>query len=681
MRGVLGHPHALCGGVLALTLGCADGAVPDPDPPGDALLTRDPFVAPADPLAGADVEGCAIFEEETCEGGVRRRCEVYDPASASFITPDPMLARVLHFDRWYDLYHQPEGQTAEREIAGGATPGEAETAWGSRFNGWGGLGDSAIWTGVATNAALFRYLSTGTAADRARLERKVRAQLTQFDVTGIPGYLARYHYGAVDPGAPKTDEHVLRSRAEDLSEDLPIRDAGLSAPDLPAIYAEGWTDPQGTNWDVTPMWHGNPSIDQYTGPMVSLPAAIAVLGPGELQDRTVTHLTCYLKRLERLEIRNLQSSDTAREALQGFLAGMGGELVSDGDLDVTALDTIVGYVLPRVHPGTVGDIDPACPATLDPAPKRILDASDDDFTAELLVLAGDVGVPTANAIDHFYIPSVRGGDAVHMLHLAAIGWHFTGEPAYEDLFFELVNEVGALKVANTLGTVKPPTWCRAFYGDHITIPPLWALLNLLDEDTAARAELGRALVEEAWDRVAADLGNAKFSLMIGLHDGDAAKTAAAMTLLADLGGNGGLLDDPRRTYDLRYANVLAESGASARCPTPEEREACEVGPEIFGTSLGGEDITMTCVGYEGQCAPFDDGECALAIADRPLPPHLRSYEDFMWQRNPFKIGYPGGDGGRQSPGLDLTESAWLARSQGVWDAPGVLAWRELGACE
>lgn len=673
--GRMGRGRALAVWVCAWTA-CA---APEPTPADpEGLVTRDPFVAPQDPLAGADVASCAVIDDEVCEGGRRRRCAVYDPETTAFVEPDPMLHRVFLADRWYDRYHQPDGQTAERAIAGGAAPGEPEASWAGRFGGWGGLGDSAIWTGVSVDAALFRYLATGTVADRDRLARKVRAMLTLFDVTGVEGYLARYHYAAVDPGAPASDAHAFRSRAEDLSDDLPIPSAGMDAPDLPALYRDGWVDGQGERWSVTPMWHGNPSIDQYTGPMVSLPAAVAVLGPGELQDRAVHHLTCYLKRLQRLEIRNLQGSDTARETLQTFLTGLGGGLSTDGDLDLSTLDTVVGYVLPRVHPGTVDAIDPSCPAAIATTATRVLDATDASFTADLLLLAGDASAPTANAIDHFYLPSVRGGDAVHLLHLAAIGWHFTGDPMYAEFFTHLVDDIDALAVANTLGAVTPPTWCRSFYGDHITIPPLWALLNLLAPGSA-RDELRRALLEEGWEKLAKDLGNAKFSLLVGLEDGDPAKQDAAMALLRSLGGNGGILADPRRSYALSYADALDAAGVGERCPTEAERALCEVGVLVFGTRLGGEDISGTCSGTPGEC-PFDDGSCAIAVADAPLPPELRSYEDFAWQRNPFKIGHPHGVGEWQSPGLDLTESAWLARSQGVWSAPGVLAWQDVGAC-
>ncbi len=48
---------------------------------------------------------------------------------------------------------------------------------------------------------------------------------------------------------------------------------------------------------------------------------------------------------------------------------------------------------------------------------------------------------------------------------------------------------------------------------------------------------------------------------------------------------------------------------------------------------------------------------------------LRAY---LWQRDPFSMTHSlWQDGLEQSPGIDLTESCWLARMYGL-----VLAWRD-----
>ena len=76
--------------------------------------------------------------------------------------------------------------------------------------------------------------------------------------------------------------------------------------------------------------------------------------------------------------------------------------------------------------------------------------------------------------------------------------------------------------------------------------------------------------------------------------------------------------------------------------------------------------------------------CAETLASGPLPPTLRPWEDFMWQRSPFKLGaaYPV-EGVKQSPGLDLTETYWMARYYGFIEEgdAAVLGWRSVGGCE
>ena len=167
-----------------------------------------------------------------------------------------------------------------------------------------------------------------------------------------------------------------------------------------------------------------------------------------------------------------------------------------------------------------------------------------------------------------------------MMHLSAMAWHMTGEGRYRAfLQDELLEDIGTDRVANTFAALLLPPWCRSFYGDHITLPLAWALLNLLD-GVPLEDELRRAITEEGWDKTAHDLGNAKFDLMIADHITDETLATQlrdeAKVLLADLGGNGGILDDPRRTYNVTLDDVrLAYPELTLRCPTEAERDLCE----------------------------------------------------------------------------------------------------------
>jgi hypothetical protein len=625
-----------------------DASSPDAAPP-PPLPVRAPLTAPPDPLADAPVESCATYEATACVDGRALRCALYDPAAASFVEPDPLLQRVLRAERRYDRHHQPDGQTVQRVFDQAMPPGTPEDTWGdpAHFHRYAGAGDAAIWTGVALNAYALRYAATGTEADYARMERKVRQLLALFDVTGVPGYLARHHWGQIDPGPSPTPDHIVDHRGTDHRDHVFPLDR---LEDPPAAYAAP---------GVTPMWHGNPSIDQYTGPMVSFPLVYGLLRDDALKGRIATHITCYLKRLDRIEVRNVQANPDVLNALQAFLGG--GRLALDpGDIDLTAVDTAVGYVLRQLNEASADELELGCPAEIALEPSRVIDLTDNLFLARLLELASDL-----------------------MSRDSARPW-------YRRFFHdELVGRLQTLRVAATAGALDVPDWCRAFYGGHITYPAFWSLINLLDDPTLTDP-LRAAMHTEFEQRERGNLDDLKFDLMYAAtapaeHAAAAeAARARARATFAVLGGNGGVLDDPRRSYALPADRVLAEwpADTALRCPSPDERAACEDGVALLGARIPGEPITRPCTGGPAECV-LDDGACADALADAPLPPPLRGFTDFLWQRSPFDVGHGGNGGYEQSPGLDLIEPYWLARHTGViTEGEGlVLAWEDTGACE
>ena len=504
--------------LLALLLmGCSDP--PDSSAPGDRALaweTHQPWAAPEDPLAGTGVESCSRYLDERCEGDGLQRCELYDASTGSWVdSPDTLLERALYYDRWYELYHAPDGQTANREFTTGISPGAPEEEWGDPavFEEWDGQGDSAIWTSAALDAHMLRYLQTGTEADYQRFEDKLRVVLNFFEVTGIPGYLARYHFLLMDDDqAPYSEQHILEHSGTLDHTDNPI--PAQAEAWLPEAYTAGVTDSTGTTWTGSPWWHGNPSIDQYTGPMTTLPAAWGLLRDDDLQERIAEHMTCYLKRLRRVRLYNLQQNEDALEATQALLGG-GALGLEEGDIDFAALDEIQGWVLLQYNSRSADSYELGCPESLPTEFFREIDASDSDFLPELVVFfatfaSGDLELE--EGVDHFYFPSIRGGDAVHMLHLAAMAWHFTGEQAYRDMLDELQRDLRAVEVAHTAAAWDSPKWCNGYYGHHITFTPWWALLNLLEEGPL-REELERGMREELWEKLGSQLGNAKFALM------------------------------------------------------------------------------------------------------------------------------------------------------------------------
>lgn len=681
---------------------------PDVVEPLPELVTQAPFATPNDPLEGTEVESCAVYQEERCNGGEVQRCAVYDTGGEEFVTElDPLLRRAFIFDRVRDLYNSPDGQAIDRDFIGDMMPGTPEDEWASmeRFKCYCGTGDGGIWTGWSTVASVLRYTQTGTEADYRRMEQHVRDLLTMYDVTGVPGYLSRYHYLLMPEGGPITDAHI--QRWEDTHSDSHHRRLVAdpeSIENLPTAYTEGITDEFGEVWMGTPMWQGRPSIDQNTGPMTALPMAHGLLRDEELKGRIEHHLTCYLKRLQRIELINLQSNPDLLETLLAYFSSGDLQLEED-DIDLTAIDTVVGYIHLQINTLNEDTYDRSCPDSVQLEPFRVIDATSDTFIFDLLDLISDMNTSEEHAetFDHYYFPSIRGGDAMHMMHLATMAYHFTGDEQYREfLYNELIGNVQTLGVTDAAGAFQLPKYCRSYFGDQITYGPWWAFLHLLGE-SPLRTSLQQAFHDEIWSKHLNETGNADLAIMYAgavppeiATDRDAA-LALAGEILPMMGGNGGALmgnpfdplyfDDPKRVYTLTADQVLsnAREGTMAVCPDPQEIAACTADIQYAGVSLPGlASGTHTCNDSPSECPVGDEDQCMTWRTNIALPPPLRPATDFLWQRDAFAIGVsPGQEGWRQFAGTDYSEPYWNARRYGFIEegAGQVLAWETVGACE
>lgn len=628
-----------------------------------------PLAAIDDPLAGTGVESCAYIGETRCVDGVAEVCRLYDPAAgAEVAAPPDTLVRVLEFERWHDRFHAPSGLTVDRVFAGPTAPGTPEDVWStdSWFSDYDGLGDAALWTGVAAMSDALRYATTGTTADRERVDRRARALLSLFDATGLDGYLARYVYLDGPPETPRSPDWIIRRDAPG-DHDHPVT---APTPDLsfPATI-DGVA--------VAPMWHGQPSIDQYTGVIVGLTLADAVLGDPDLHDRLTTHVTCYLERLERIEIVNVQDS---ADTVAAVLALLG---VDASELDLSERERIVAYALPQYNEKSASGFAATCagrgPAT---TASRTVDVADSGALNDLVGLAEDLDPsqqPGRTTLDHVYAPDLRGADAVHLTRLGLTAWYLTGDDVWYTFVVDTLQaELGAVEVARTLGAVSVPDWCRSWYADHLAFVSLWGSLLLLD-DSPLRTELLAVMEDEAWGQIALGLDNALFDVMVGgtlSSEAGAEAWARAEGVVRSLGGNGGIVRDPRRAYTEPYEDVWGALGEPAtRCPTEQERATCEDGYEVFTLALPGVDITSPCIGVASEC-PVGDG-CARKLTEAPVPAGRRPYTDVLWQRSPFELGFTTSvEGGEQAPGLDVTVPYRVARWHGL-EADGaglVLAW-------
>lgn len=678
-----------------------DALAVDADAGGLPPLLVGPTVAepPADPLAGSSLTSCPIYQQEVCEGGVLRRCAIYDVEAEQFVeTPDALLHRVLLYDRWYDLYASPDGQTGERVFTQPMSPGTEESVWGdpANFSLFVGKGDSAMWSSVALLSYAFRYLVTGTQADYQRMEDKLRAHLLKFEVTGVDGYLARMHFLWYPETGPSSDQHFVQhgpAIAAD-SRNNPIEDPA-SIPGLPQAYEDGLPDAQGQLATGTPMWNGHPSIDQYTGPMVAYPVVYSLLRDEALKERITRHLTCYFKRLQRVEIINLDQNAQALEAITAYFGGSR-LLLDPTDPDLTQLTRLVGYYNRGFNSANASTFDRSCPETVAMEPTLVIDAADESgFILGMLGLSARLDEdsskpPAKDQIDHIYLPNVRGADASHMIHMAALSYWLTGEEQYRTfLFEELIGGLQANEVVQTMQAFRLPDPCNKFYPDHITYPTHWQLITLLRE-SPLRDEMVRAMEEEMWQKALSHHDSAKFDIMYASVVPEEIATGRKEALdrigptLEGFGGTADELDDPRRRYDLRAQDVIQAlpPDIDVVCPTEADRELCETEGDLLGIPLEPEIISFACDGRAAECV-MADGMCTQGVASQGLPPTLRQYADYMWQRTPFRLGDPHAAPGLvQSPGTDLAEPFWMGRYYGflAHGAGQVLAWQGSGSC-
>jgi hypothetical protein len=667
------------------------------------LPLKAPLVTPADPLLNTGKVSCSVYQQARCEGGAQQVCGVYDTATSAFVAePDPLLRRVLLFERWRDLYSSPDGLTSEIVFNAATPPGTPESEWSSpdRVSSQEGMGDSGIWTGWTVVGNILRYSQTGTDADYERMEKGVRTLLTMYDVTGVPGYFIRYYFALLPEGAPKAPDHIVRYEGS-FTLNHQKRDVAPEAlAQLPAIYRDGITDSEGKNWPARAMWQGRPSIDQNTGPMNALPMAYSMLRDDALKQRISHHLTCYLKRLQRIEVINLQQNPDLMASLMSYFNA--GELMVDpGDLDFTKLDRLVAYVQRQINTANEETFDRSCPANVQLVPWRTIDAASDTFLGDFLELFNDMDTSAGgeNQIDHYYFPNLRGGDAVHLMHLAAMAYQFTGEEQYRTfLFDEVIGNMKGLEVAFTAGAFEQPKFCSHFFGEQLTYGSWWVLLGMLG-DSDLKTQLQQAFHDEMWSKMLRNKGNADFYLMYAGEVPDAIATGKqealtyALTQLATMGGNGfvdgqPLLDDPRRAYTLTPEFVLANApeAIEAVCPTQREFELCTTEVDFMGLKIPGQNLMdyTTCNEADPWQCKLPNDKCTDKMSNDALPVGLRQYTDWLWQRNPYALRKGVGlEGGVQEPGADLSEPYWNARRYGfiTQGAGQVLAWETTGTCD
>jgi hypothetical protein len=656
----------------------------DDDTTPEGIPTFSRFVTANDsPLPGA-LESCAVYRQTQCVENVVQRCAIYDGADESWLDdPDPFLEQMYNYDRYYDLYHRMEGQLSDYEFTQPMPPGTPEEVWGDPqyFRKYSGYGDSGGWTATALHAAAARYAVTGSDADYQRMLEHFEQTAFQYEATDIPGMMMRSHFAMLEEGAPlptglqgkavttystPAGGHFLYPLAQEYVDRLP------------AYYTDG-VDILGTHYDTVPRWQGDASRDMYVRGLPAVLLAYDLLeakGPREDHLRQViqTEIPCTLNRMKKMRVVNLQSNQVLVQALLAYL-GTGRLLTDPGDIDITQIDTIIGYVMEQPHPEHMEEFDATCP---DGPPTEIdpefdLDAGNFvEFVIKFSEMVERLTGGGDNPIAWMMAPSVNGGEEVFMTQWALAAHYLTGDERYLDFVAQMQQETDYWPVINLMGSFFSPKWCRPHFGPSLLYPSLWNMQNRVDREVYPEywANMAVAIAEEERGKDLLEANDFYFGILYETMvdeaaDPDAADYAEEMAGTLVETRQFGVADrnEPRRNYSVDWRETQPP-GVEIETLSDDEYHMCMDPVTLFGIPV-----------WEGWIEDEYDR------ATEGMPIEYRVPNSFIWTSDPFMLyrSY-GSDSAKQWPPVAFTVAYWSARLQGSIDigTDTALAWRDTG---
>ena len=642
---------------------------------------------PAGSLVPPELASCALYKDEVCRDDTRHVCALYDAGAGDWATGvPPMTEQAFVFDRYYDLYHQAAGQSMDFRFTRPILAGTPEAEWSQpdAFRRYSGYGDASGWTGTALWGAAARYAVTGTAADYDRMLEKLESMALLYQVTGVPGLLARSHWAMLPEGAPEPHGHWRRSIQEwergdgsDGHFSFPI-DESLW-PQLPEYYhTEVVID--GAAYPTTPRAQSDASRDMYVRSLPGVMLAWDLLGEGEREDRVRavlrTEIPCTLARMRKGRIVNLQQNAQILEAVTAYFSGTG-LYIEEGDLDFATIDTMVFYILEQPHPLHPEAFDPTCPdgPPMEVSPDLELDAANPQFLLQLLALfSRETGVGKVPIAFSQHV-TVRATDTLFITQWALTAHYLTGDERYRDFVAALIDEIPYAAALNTLGAFQLPKYCAPHFAPSLVYPSLYHVLARVDRERyprywrmlshVARSE-GR---EKEFGRREDPFWGILYNRMADDStdpDDPAAYVRHFVDLLATYGMNPDDKLEPDRNYPRNFVDhedpeVPLESIAEG----DPEWAICEEPVNVMGLELPAARI---------------DGVPIRAVDPLPLPKRIGG--TMLWQMDPWMVKreYGGTGMDEQWPMLGMFTPYWVGRSDGVIaEGQGLaLAWRDTG---
>ena len=621
-----------------------------------------------------------MLDDTICVDYHVRHCALYDTAAGDWaVDVPPMTEQAFVFDRYYDRYHEFEGQTVDVDFTQQVPLGTPEHVWSAPevFRKMNAYGDASGWTGTAVLSAAARYSATGTAADYERMLAKLEGMMFLYEVTDIPGMIARSHWGMLPEGAPDPVGHWGEALGHSYPDDgtgwhyhYPIPEALLDR--LPDYYTDG-VEIGGVHYPTEPRWQGDASRDMYVRSMPGVLMAYDLLADGAREDTVrgviQSELPCTLNRLKKGRLSNLQEAPELKEALAQYLAG-GVLTLDEDDIDLTALDTIVVYVMEQPNPAHLDLFDPSCPAgpPLEVDPELDLDAAQPDFLFKVLEFLSRLDRSSERPIVWPMVVSVRASDLLYMTQWALVAHYLTGDPAYLEFLETLMEETEYWGVLNTWGAFQLPKWCQSHYAPSLSYPSLYNLLARVDQADPFWTALSQVAADEVRAKDMGPRDDSYFGVLYSQMvspETDPTGPDYVADMVAVLEGYG---VDPtdKREPDRNYSRNWVDP------PHPdveleeldEASEAiCETPIEILGVELDG--------------AGLHDSNPRAVDA---LPLWMRVGGGFLWTADPWRVlkDYGAYEAWEQFPMLGMTTPYWVGRAHGVIaEGEGLaLAWQQ-----
>lgn len=625
---------------------------------------------PMQPLLPAELEPCALYLEERCVDGKAERCEIFDGDLGDWaVEVPPMTQQAFAFDRYYDLYHDVEGQTMDAHFTTTVPYGTPESEWSKPeyFERYDGYGDASGWTGTAVWAAAARYRTTGTAADYERMLSKLERAVFLYEVTNVPGLIARSHGAMLPEGAPKPHGNWGRAirpynpcDGTDGHFCYPIEAELLDR--VPSYYAGG-VEIDEVHYDTSPAWQGDASRDMYVRGLPGLMLAFDMLGSGEREDAVREtmrlELPCTLNRMKRGRIYNLDKNEEVKEILKGYLAGPNMLLEPGEEAVFTAADELVFFAMEQPHPLHWDLFERECP---DGPPMKVdpnfeLDATDPMFLLDLLGLFAKEGGMGDEPLAWTQHPAVRGADTVFMTSWALTAHYLTGDERYLDFLSDLMEKVPYGSVIHTYGALQLPRWCAPHFAPSLIYPSLYHLLARIDPEQFPNywEMLSLAVVREGREKDIANRDDCLFGILyermtdLSTDPGKAEYVTHHVAALATYGMSEENKNEPDRNVPRNFIDFPDPKIPLTEIPAAD-LALCTEPPVVMG-------ITFPAPGLEDDWPRATD----------PVPLPKRVGGAFLWQMDPWMVKreYGGTGMDRQWPMLGMTTPYWVGRMDGV----------------